>query len=215
MNRLNRYLLPILATAACLTGRVSCPAALAQGDWLIDPSPYRAQVTPSADGREVTLDNGLVRRVIRLAPNAATIAYENLMTGESIIRAVRPEARVELDGVSYPVGGLTGQPIHNYLDAAWVDQLQTEPGAFRFTRFTTGKTAERFRWKKRLEWMPQDVPWPPPGVSLTLEFATPEDFGTAGKPLKVLLADDFTTLAPEWKLSLSRKNERTSFQNEG
>ena len=65
----------------------------------------------SADGREVVLDNGLVRRVIRLAPNAATVAFENLMTGESIIRAVRPEASVVLDGVRYEVGGLRGQPI--------------------------------------------------------------------------------------------------------
>ena len=60
-------------------------------DWLLDPSPFKAQVERSADGREVVLENGLVRRVIRLEPNAATITFDNLMTGESIIRAVRPE----------------------------------------------------------------------------------------------------------------------------
>lgn len=146
-------------------------------DWLLDPSPFQARVTASADGREVALDNGLLRRVIRLAPNAATIAYDNLITGETIMRSVRPEARVELNGLNFDVGGLTGQPIHNYLDAAWVEKLRAEPGAFRFTRFATGKTRERFPWKKRLEWMPQDLPWPPPGVSLVLEFAAPEDFG--------------------------------------
>ena len=141
----------------------------AQGDWLIDPAPFRAVISSNANS--LVLENGLVRRVIRLAPNAATVAYDNLMTGETIIRSVRPEARVELDGVKYDVGGLTGQPVHNYLDAAWVDKLQAEPGAFRFTGFKAGKTEARFPWKKRTEWMPQDLPWPPPGVSLTLEFA--------------------------------------------
>ena len=202
--------------ATAMTLAAAAPAPLAgKPDWLIDPAPYRAHVTPSSDGREVTLDNGLVRRVLRLAPGAATIAYDNLMTGESILRSVRPEARLELDGVNYDVGGLVGQPIHNYLDAAWVDTLQAEPGAFRFTGFKTGKTVERFPWQKRREWMPQDLPWPPPGVALTLEFAAPADFGRTGRALPVLLADDFTRLTPEWRVSLSRQHERTSFQNEG
>ena len=210
--RISVLTLGFLATVAA----ISSPAAFAaQTDWLLEPAPFKAQVTPSADGREVTLDNGLVRRVIRLAPNAATVAYDNLMTGESVIRSVRPEAQVQLDGVKYDVGGLVGQPVHNYLDAAWLDKLQAEPGAFRFTGFKTGRTAERFPWKKRREWMPQDMPWPPPGVSLTLEFAAPEGFGEAARPMKVLLADDFTKLAPEWTVSLSKRHERTSFQNEG
>ena len=148
-------------------------------DWLIDPSPFKARVAVSADGRDVALENGLVRRVVRLVPNAATIAYDNLITGESMIRSVRPEAQVEIDGAAYDVGGLTGQPVHNYLDAAWVERLEAQPGAFRFTRFSTGQTKERFPWKKRLEWMPQDLPWPAPGVSLTLEFTAPNNFALA------------------------------------
>lgn len=148
-------------------------------DWLIDPSPFKARVAVSADGRDVALENGLVRRVVRLEPNAATIAYDNLITGESMIRSVRPEAQVEIDGTAYEVGGLTGQPVHNYLDAAWVERLEAQPGAFRFTRFSTGQTKERFPWKKRLEWMPQDLPWPAPGVSLTLEFTAPNNFALA------------------------------------
>ena len=154
-------------------------------DWLIDPTPYKACVIQGKEGREVELNNGLIRRVFRLQPNAATVAYENLMTGESVIRSVRPEARVELDGVRYDVGGLVGQPIHNYLDPAWLDQLRAEPGAFRFVGFKTGQTEVRFPWKKRLEWMPQDVPWPPPGVALTLEFQGPEGAGQSGRQLRL------------------------------
>ena len=172
-----------------------------QGDWLIDPSPYRAGISTNASS--VVLENGLVRRVIHLTPNAATVAYDNLMTGESVIRSVRPEARVELDGAKYDVGGLVGQPIHNYLDATWVDSLKAAPGAFRFTSLRTGKTEARFPWKKRTEWMPHDMPWPPPGVSLTLEFEAPEGYGQVARPRKILLADDFTKLAPEWKVFVS------------
>ena len=221
---MNSFFLPLRSRglrtfASCLLlqllGPVSTSFAAPASDWLVDGAPFVAKVTPSADGREVELNNGLVRRVLRLKPDAATVGFDNLMTGESLLRSVRPEARVELDGTPYNVGGLTGQPVHNYLDAAWLDKLEAEPGAFAFTGFKIGQTEARFPWKKHREWMAQDAPWPPPGVSLTLEFAAPPGFGQGQRPLKVLLADDFTKLAPEWKVTLSKRHERTSFQNEG
>ncbi len=175
MKALSIFLL-VLGLADPFTTR-----AAARGDWLLDPSPYKAQVARSADGREVVLDNGLVRRVIRLVPNAATVAFENLMTGESIIRAVRPEASVVLDGVRYEVGGLRGQPLQSFLKPAWLETLEANTNAFQFASLKTGQTEARFAWKKRLEWMPKDVPWPPPGVSLTLEFRPPTGSGGAGQ----------------------------------
>jgi hypothetical protein len=42
----------------------------------------------------VALTNGLVERRFRLSPNAATVGFENLMTGESLLRGVKPEAAV-------------------------------------------------------------------------------------------------------------------------
>jgi hypothetical protein len=152
---------------------LSPAATTATADWLVDPSTYRASVRRSDDGREVVLENGLVRRVILLAPNAATVGYENLITGESILRSVRPEAVVQIDGVKYDVGGLSGQPVHNYLDPRWLEQLKADAGAMQFRSLEIGKTRERFSWKKRLEWMPRDRPWPPPGASLMLSFAPP------------------------------------------
>ena len=146
-------------------------------DWLLDGSPFRAQVNASANGREVTLDNGLIRRVFRLAPNAATVSFENLMTGESIIRSVRPEASLELDGARHDIGGLSGQPVHNFLKPGWIDHLEASPEAFQFTGYKIGKTEARFPWKKRSEWSPKDLPWPAPGVSLTLEYQSPPSFG--------------------------------------
>ena len=56
----------------------------------------------------------------RLAPDAATVALDNLMTGASELRSVRPEAELVLDGRKCAIGGLTGQPVHNYLKPEWL-----------------------------------------------------------------------------------------------
>jgi len=148
------------------------PAQADKPDWLLDPAPYRATV--SQDDHAVTLENGLVRRVVRTQNGCATIALENQTTDEQMLRCVRPEAIVELNGVKYPVGGLVGQPIQNYLDPKWLARMTPEPNAFVFESLETGKTQARFPWKKRLEWMPQDAAWPPPGVSLRLRFRAPD-----------------------------------------
>jgi hypothetical protein len=82
---------------------------LVRVDWLLTPPKERATIKRSADGREVTMANGLIRRVWRLSPDAATFAFDALMTGASLIRGVKPEAELELDGHHYDVGGLVGQ----------------------------------------------------------------------------------------------------------
>src|ERR1044072_5311341 len=54
----------------------------AESDWL-GPSPKRyAEIFRSADSREIILNNGLISRVWRLAPNAACVAFDNLMTDQ-------------------------------------------------------------------------------------------------------------------------------------
>ena len=141
------------------------------GDWLIDPSPYRATVTQDRDA--VVLANGLVRREIKLAPNAACVSFENLTTGMELSRSVRPEAELEIDGTKFAIGGLAGQPVHNYLDRRWLTNMPAIPGSYVFDHAEIGATQERFPWKKRTEWLPQDVPWPPPGKSVTLHFRPP------------------------------------------
>ncbi len=56
--------------------------ALPKPDWLIQPAPFAARIVTNAARHEISLENGLVRRVFRLQPNAATVAFDNLMTGE-------------------------------------------------------------------------------------------------------------------------------------
>jgi hypothetical protein len=141
-------------------------------DWLLDPAPYRARVKASPDGRQVELSNGLISRVIRLQPNAATVAFENLMTGDSVIRAVKPEAALTLDGREYPVGGLAGQPENGYLLPRWVDEMKPDPGAFRFVRYETGSPAPSIGWKRPRHAAARS--WPPAGVSATFHYRAPD-----------------------------------------
>ena len=139
-------------------------------DWLLDPSPFVAKIAHDEPLREVALSNGLVRRVFRLSPNVATIAIDNLMTGESELRTVRPEATLTLDDNLLEIGGLYGQPVQNYFVPAWLDSMQANPAAFHFERLEEGTTVERFPWKRVPRWSPEELPWPPPGVSLTFHY---------------------------------------------
>jgi len=150
-------------------------AAPARGDWLVVPVERKTGVYRSGP-KEITMTNGLIRRTWRVAPNAATVGFDNLMTGAAVIRGVKPEAILELDGAKYAVGGLVGQPQYAYLRPEWIDALTADPAAFQFAGFEVGQTKERFAWKRK-PYSSADLPWPPPGASLTLHFqAPPEKF---------------------------------------
>lgn len=141
-------------------------------DWLIDPAPYKARAEVSKDGRELVLGNGLLRRVLRLQPNAATVGLDHLGTGEALLRGVKPEAVVEIDGVRYEIGGLKGQPNYAFLRPEWVDRLANSSSAFQFVGHEIGQPQERLAWKRVRRHAP-DVQWPPQGVALRLDFDAP------------------------------------------
>ena len=144
----------------------------AHPDWLVAPVTTPATATVSADGSTLALSNGLACRRIRLAPNAATIELANLTTGETLLRGVKPEAELTLDGVSYAIGGLDGQPDYGYLDPVWIERLTANPAAFQFVGYTTGPTRERFPWGKRRPGA-ETAPWPPPGIEVTMAYRAP------------------------------------------
>lgn len=141
-------------------------------DWLIDAAPFRAGVYRTAHPHEIALDNGLVRRTFRLAPNGATVGLDNLMTGEAVLRGVKPEAIVVLDGQRYEVGGLVGQPNYAYLTADWLEQLTADPAALQLAGWEVGQPQERLAWKRTRQHGP-DVRWPPTGVYLRMDYAGP------------------------------------------
>jgi len=167
----------------------TAPAAL-KTDWLLDPAPFTGSVRESTAGaaagtaagtvKTLVIGNGLAERVIQLAPNAATIALRELRSGENHVRAVRPEALLTLDSEQVAVGGLTGQPIQNYLLPEFLPRLKSDPNAFQFSRWTTREIQPRLEWKPRPEWLPKNAAgeplaaaWPPKGTEVQLHFTAP------------------------------------------
>ncbi len=146
---------------------------IASEDWLLVKGRFKAQAYRTNTPGEFVLSNGLVRRVFRTAPNAATVAFDNLMTGQSMLRGVKPEAKLTIDKQEYAVGGLLGQPDYAYLLPEWLDKMTSDPAAFQFVGVSFGETKERMAWRRK-RYSP-DAPWPPPGVSITMEFRPPAE----------------------------------------
>lgn len=145
---------------------------LPDGDWLLDPTPYKAELQRGEREDEIALSNGLIRRTFRLAPNAATIAYDNLMSGVSMLRGVKPEATIQVDGQGWALGGLRGQEEYAYLRPEWVDAFSADEAAFQYCGLATGKPRAHLDWRRGRH--APELPWPPPGVALSLRFRAPE-----------------------------------------
>ena len=162
------WILILLLTTFCTRNSQVPP------DWLIDGSAFKSEVT--GDGGSVTLSNGLVSRTFTLVPDGATTGFSNLMTGNELIRAIKPEAILTINGCVIRVGGLTGQPVNNYLAEDWIATLKPDTlSPLRLSRYDSGEITARFEWKKRPEWMTKDMPWPPPGKRIDFTYIPKEE----------------------------------------
>lgn len=139
-----------------------------QKDWLIYPAKQDAQVSQGKSDREIILSNGLISRTFTLTPNGATIGYDNLTTGEAIIRGVKPETILSIDGIKYVIGGLLGQEEYAYFRPEWVETLTGDPAAFQLKDFEVSPIRERFPWKRKRHC--ENRPWPPEGISLHFSY---------------------------------------------
>ncbi|MEA3365945.1 MAG: hypothetical protein U9Q79_09935, partial [Candidatus Hydrogenedentes bacterium] len=144
-----------------------------QGDWLIKPPQDGAAVYRTGNPDEIVLSNGLISRIFRLVPNAATVVFDNLITDQAVLRGVKPEARITVDGVHYDVGGLKGQPNYAFLRPEWIDDLTADPSALQFEGFEVGEPVERMAWNRVRHHAP-DAVWPPEGVYLRMDYRMPE-----------------------------------------
>jgi len=191
------------------------------GDWLLDNVDAKAQLYRTERGLLV-FSNGLISRTFTVKPNAATVGFDNLSIDKAFLRSVRPEAEVVIDNMTFNVGGLIGQPIQNYLSETWLENLKADPAAFKFVDYKIAENKKRFEWKKRLEWMPKDMPWPVPGKELTFKYKLDDaalkmaiDKDMTDDNRTVLFNDEFKTLKKSWKVFASKADERNSFINEG
>lgn len=124
-------------------------------DWLVNPVRQKADVY--ADGKNIILSNGLVKRTFRIQQNVACIDYSNMSSGQQLLRAVKPEARLIIDGKEYNVGGLYGQKEKAYLLPEWVSGFKNNENDFQFQSFSVTDITPYIRWKPR-GWALNSVP---------------------------------------------------------
>ena len=170
--------------------------SLSAQDWLIDGSSYKSTAQTTHDGKRLELTNGLLRRTFLLAPNAATIALDNLMTGQNELRAVRPEALLVINGKEYPVGGLTGQPVNNFLTEEFINNMQACDSAFMLVDYQISESKERFPWKPNSQWISNLYPWPAPGKRITFNYQAPATAPQECKDLKIRVIYELYDGAP-------------------
>ncbi|MGX5817843.1 alpha-galactosidase [Chitinophaga lutea] len=117
-------------------------------DWLLDNKGFNGTVTER--NGVITIGNGLVSRSFRIAANLVCTDYRNLSSGEQLLRAVRPEARLTLNGRAYNVGGLQGQKQQAYLLPEWVPAMTAGSEDFKYVRHTVRQQpAPYVSWKPR------------------------------------------------------------------
>ena len=134
-------------------------------DWLIQPTAKKAAIF--FENKQLTLDNGLVRRVFLLDPNASCIRYTNLTNGQELLRSIEPEARLVLNGQSYNVGGLSGQKEKAYLKLNVEKFLQKKDSDFVFTNYSISEIKPFINWKPNT-WLTH--PNQATGKTVTLHF---------------------------------------------
>ena len=140
-----------------------------QNDWLVHPFCQSASVTET-DNR-IVLDNGLICRTFVTSPNFATVGFTNQITDSSLLRGIKPEALLTINGDEYAVGGLKGQPDYAYLDSDWIADLTNDENAFQFREYQVGAPETRYPWVKRRS--ATASVYPPEGVKLTVVFSPP------------------------------------------
>jgi len=123
------------------------------GDWLIGKPAVKAQVFTSNNGREIILYNGLLKRVFRISPNITCIDYENLSNGRQLLRSVKAEARLTINGKEYNVGGLYGQKENAYILPSGLDKLTAGANDFQLLDYAVTPIKPYLNWKTRF-WIP-------------------------------------------------------------
>src|SRR5579872_327720 len=96
-------------------------------DWLVTPVTTPVSLRTNDDGRKIVLSNGLISRSFNLSANLACVSFKNLSSDAEFLRAVGPEARVNLSGHWFDIGGLNGQRDYGFLDPAWLNEMTNDP----------------------------------------------------------------------------------------
>ncbi|TAN11580.1 MAG: alpha-galactosidase [Chitinophagaceae bacterium] len=143
-----------------------------KNDWLLDQGNFITGVYRTKDHRDLVITNGLVSRTFRVDPYFACYSYKNLMTGKEMLRAIRPEAVITINGKPYRIGGVRGQFEYAYLKTDWMKKFTDDMAAFQFSHFEIQNIQPRLPWKP-IRWC-ADTTWPPRGKEITFYFNPPQ-----------------------------------------
>lgn len=147
--------------AGTAVAQVKAPAK----DWLINHQSYTAVVTQK--DQEITLSNGLLSRSFRIAPNVICTDYRNLVSGEQLLRAIKPEARITVNGNDYMIGGAQGQKQQAYLLPGWLGDLKKGATDFIYTSHQVTPISPYLKWQAK-GWCSN--PKQPTGKELTFSY---------------------------------------------
>ena len=138
-----------------------------KNDWLINSKGYVASIIQSENGIDIALSNGLLKRTFRILPNVACTGYQNLSNGQQLLRTVKPEAALIIDGKKYNIGGLYGQKEHAYLLPEWIDSFTANESDFQFKSYNVSGIQPFIKWKQTFR---AGNSKQPTGKMLTLNF---------------------------------------------
>lgn len=149
-----------------------------QGDWLIQSADNKsgsgregfakAAVYRTADSKQIILFNGLVRRSFSLLPDAVCFDLRNMSNGQQLLRSIKPEASITLDGTEYAVGGAAGVSEGAYFLPEWLPSLHAN-AAFQYQSLEVGLLKPYLLWKP-VGWASHKKS--ATGVSLTMHYAS-------------------------------------------
>ena len=163
MTIFSRWTLFIVCLVSSVAGR----------DWLIDriTDVTTATVTPLGT---LLLTNTLISREFLLEPDFATIEFRDLhATNSSLLRCVKPEAAITLDGIEYNIGGVKPNTQCAYFNRTdfWKNKgLDTK--AFHFSTYEVSTPKAPFAYTPK-RFAPSDIQWPPKGIHLSVYFKAP------------------------------------------
>lgn len=141
-------------------------------DWLLSPYSYKAEVKAGSDGKSIVISNGLIARVFRIIPNLATVDIVNQMSGENMLRAVSSEGEITVDGKTWHLGGLEGQPERGYLKLDWIDAMTVADHSFIVKDFEVSNSIHSLEWAKKRWALNKELPT---GKSLTFTMYGTEE----------------------------------------
>jgi hypothetical protein len=202
----------LLATSLSAAAAASPPP-----DWLLAKTPaaaFPAALRADSGSGRLTLGNALVEREFTTAPDFACVSFRSLMASppSEILRAVQPEALLQLDGITYHVGGLVlpAAGAANcsagrcpdaarrgvFTDKKTLGTMVRNESAFNYVSHSTGKPEPRFEWTPGTRHAPKDVSWPAKGVALAVTFAAPATAATGHRQLEVVIHYELFSGAP-------------------